>query len=255
MSATKIRDWLFTLPFLLALGLTLVLGDIAQRIARFFGPRPHEWVVAAMQRVLLWDFRICGTRLIVERSPALRPRRGYLIVSNHQSLFDVPIFGGLLLTNFPKYVSKMELARWIPGTSYNLRRGGNALIDRGDRNQALRALKELGERSQTRNVSVVIYPEGSRARDGRLGEFKPAGTVMLMRAAPDLEIVPTTIDGSWKLLRHKLLPVPFGTTVRVRFGDPIPRRPDEDERTLLTEVRSSIEATLEGWRAGEPATP
>jgi 1-acyl-sn-glycerol-3-phosphate acyltransferase len=241
-------DWIFTVPFLIAFGLTLAVFEPIARSARLFGLRPMEITMGVMQRVLLWVFRICGTRLKVERSPAIKPHTGYLIVSNHQSLFDIPIFGGLLFSNYPKYVSKRELGKWLPSISFNLKHGGNALIDRNDPEQAKWAIHQLGKAAQQRNVAVVIYPEGTRSRDGKLKRFKYGGALELMEAAPDLEIVPATIDGSWKLLRNKAYPIPFGTQVRVRFGDPLPRSPDEDRRRVLETMRDQIEATLEEWR-------
>src|SRR5262245_42490721 len=107
----RARDWMFTAPFLVAFGLVLGIFDPLQRIARLFGPRPHEMVVGLLQRSLIGAFRICGTRLEVERSDAVKPWTSYLVISNHQSMFDVPIFGALLFSNFPKYVAKRELAR------------------------------------------------------------------------------------------------------------------------------------------------
>jgi 1-acyl-sn-glycerol-3-phosphate acyltransferase len=244
----RVLDWIFTIPFLLAFGAALGVFDPAQRIARLFGQRPQEFVVGALQRVLLWAFALAGTRLEVERAAGVRPWTPYLIVANHQSMFDVPIFGGLLFTNFPKYVSKRSLARWIPSISYNLRRGGNAIIDRNDRDQALGAIRQLGDQVRERGVSAVIYPEGTRARHGELGEFKPKGFLELLAAAPEVAVLPVAIDNSWKLLRHNLLPVPFGTRVHIWIGEPIPRQPGEDGTALLQRVRGEIAAVLERWR-------
>lgn len=246
-------DWLFTVPFLLSFGLTLAVFDPLQRIARLFGSRPHEIVVGALQVCLVWVLRICGTRIEVERSPEVKPQTPYIVVANHQSMFDVPIFGALLFSNFPKYVSKRELARWIPSISYNLRRGGNVIIDRGDSAQALPAIRALGERLRLRGVSAVIFPEGTRARQGVLGRFRPRGTLELLKAAPDLSVVPVVIDESWKLLRHNLCPVPFGTRVRVHIGVPILRIPGGDDESLLRGVEREIRETLERWRNGEGA--
>jgi 1-acyl-sn-glycerol-3-phosphate acyltransferase len=244
----RVLDWLFTVPFLLAFGGLLGVFDPLQRLARLFGQRPQEIVVGALQYCLLWAFRICGTRLTVERAEGVKPWTPYLIVANHQSMFDVPIFGGLLFTNFPKYISKRSLARWIPSISYNLRRGGNAIIDRNDRGQALDAIRQLGNQVRTRGVSAVIYPEGTRARRGELGEFKPKGFLELLDAAPGVEVMPVAIDNSWKLLRNNLFPVPFGTRVRVYFGQPIARREGEDGVALLDRVRAEIDAVLLRWR-------
>ncbi len=241
-------DWVLSLPFLFAFGAILVLFDPLQRLARLFGPRPHEIVVGWLNVSLVAACHLCGTRLEVERAPGVRPNTPYLLIANHQSMFDIPIVGSLLLTNYPKYVSKRELARWIPSISYNLRRGGNALIDRADRGQAVEAIRELGERAQTRGVSVVIYPEGTRSRSGELKPFKPAGAITLLRAAPALEVVPVTIDGSWRLLSHNLLPVPYGTRIRVRFADPIPRSAESDPAGILDRAHGEIEETLLRWR-------
>ena len=72
---------------------------------------------------------------------------------------------------------------------------------------------------------------------------------MLLETAREVPIVPITIDGSWQLLRFNLMPVPFGTRIRVRVGDPIPRSPDEDISAILAECRRAIAKDLEGWRA------
>jgi 1-acyl-sn-glycerol-3-phosphate acyltransferase len=148
-----------------------------------------------------------------------------------------------------KYVSKRELAQWIPSISYNLRRGGNAVIDRGDREQATRAIHELGAQVQQRGTSALIYPEGTRARRGELGRFHSKGVYTLLEAAPKLPLVPFVIDESWRLPRFNLLPVPFGTRIRVYIGAPIERRPDEDHVALLAEARSEMQAVLARWRA------
>ena len=244
----KAIDWIFTVPFLVAFGLTLAIFEPIARIARLFGLRPMEITMGVMQRTLLVAFRIVGTRLVVERSPQVRPGTGYILVSNHQSMFDVPIFGGLLFSNYPKYISKRELGRWLPSISFNLKHGGNALIDRDDPVQARHAIRELGRAAEKRNVAVVIFPEGTRSRDGRLKSFRSGGFSELVAAAPSLPVVPATIDGSWQLLRNNLFPVPFGTRVRVRFSDPLHRRDGEDPVALLDRARSGIAATLAEWR-------
>jgi 1-acyl-sn-glycerol-3-phosphate acyltransferase len=244
-------DWVVTPFFLLAFGGTLLVFDPLQRVARLFGQRPQEYVAGALQAALVWVFHLAGTRLLVERDPGVLPWKPYLVIANHQSMFDIPIFGALLFSNFPKYVSKRELANWIPSISYNLRRGGNALIDRDDRAGATRAIRELGAQVRARGVSAVIYPEGTRARQGKLGRFRPAGALALLDEAPDIPIVVVTIDESWRLLQSNLLPIPFGVRVHVSIGAPIERRADEDRAALLADARGQIEKTLARWRGEE----
>ena len=245
----RLLDWIFTVPFLIAFGLLLVVFDPIQRLARLFGSRPHEMVVGLLQVSLVGALRICGTRFQVERSPEVAPRTPYVIIANHQSMFDIPIVMALLFTNYPKFVSKQELARWIPSVSYNLRRGGNALIDRENRRQAVRAIRSLGKVVQERGVSAVIYPEGTRARRGEMQPFKAAGAIALLEAAPALAVVPMAIDESWRLLRYNLFPVPFGVRVCVHFGAPIPREGAGDGRSVLARAEAEIEDKLRRWRA------
>ena len=179
-----VMSWLGTALFLPVFGVILLVFDVAQRAARLFGQRPQEHVAGALQTSLVAAFRLCGTRLIVERAPGMRPGASYIVVSNHQSMFDIPIFGALLRSNFPKYVSKRSLGRGIPSVSYNLRRGGHVLIDRNDGAGAVAAIRELGERVHAGRASAVIFPEGTRARHGVLAPFRPAGTLALLEAAP-----------------------------------------------------------------------
>ncbi len=246
-----ILDWIGTLLFLPVFALILLVFEVVQRIAKACGQRPHDYSVACLTTSLVAAFRITGLRLYVERDPRVRSHRPYVIISNHQSMFDIVLLGYLFFTNFPKYVSKRELARRIPSVSYNLRRGGNALINRDDPTQALAAIRALGTRVEQNGVSAVIFPEGTRARRGELGPFKPRGSLALLESTPTTEIVPVTIDNSWQLMRANFFPVPFGTRIRVRIGAPIERHPDENHEMLLERVRGTIAAALADLR-GEP---
>ena len=245
-----IRDWSFTIPVLIAFGLTLGIYDLIGRVALRFGPRAFERSMASLQKTLVGTFRICGMKVAIEQSALIEPNCGYAIISNHQSMFDIVIIGGTLYTNYPKYVSKKELGKWIPSISLNLTRGGNALIDRNDRSQSLRAIREMAATAQERDVSVMIFPEGSRSRDGELREFKRGGMSMMLKEADQLPVIPVVIDGSWRLLVNNLFPVPYGTKVRVRFGDPIARS-EGDADEVAQEAEAWIRKTLSEWRPSE----
>ena len=208
-------------------------------------------MVNGLQASLVASLRVCGTRLDVERAGGPEAGRPCLFVSNHQSMFDIPILGTVLAPHHLKFVSKRDLVRrWIPSISYNLLRGGNALIDRGDRAGALDAIRRLGKQEVVgRGVSAVIFPEGTRARGGELAPFRPQGTLALMAAAPLAPLVPVAIDSSWRLLQHRLRPVPFGTRIRVFVGRPIERSAGEDAGEALRAAERQIQDVLARWRA------
>jgi 1-acyl-sn-glycerol-3-phosphate acyltransferase len=244
----RLVDWLVTPVFLIGFAGTLLLFDPADPRGEPVRSAPAGVRRGRLQWSLLYVFRLAGTRIVVERDPAVRDGVPYLIIANHQSLFDIPIFGGLLFRSYPKFISKRELAKWFPSISFHLRHGGHAVIDRADRDGATRAIRELGARARERGITAVIYPEGTRARGGVLGPFKPAGALALLDAAPEIPVVVVAIDESWRLLRFKLMPVPYGTRVRVWIGAPIARRPGEDRQALLEGAHAEIERTLARWR-------
>lgn len=226
----KVRNWIVTIPLLLAFGLVLGVFDIAGRVVRPFSLTGFEWVMGSLQKSLVGVYRLFGTRITVERSPAIRRHTGYVIISNHQSLFDIVLIGGLLFSNLPKYVAKAELGRWIPAVSLNLKWGGHALIDRGDAGQAMAEITAFGERVQRRNRSAVIFPEGTRSRDGELKPFKRAGARALLTAADKLAVIPVAVQGSWQL--NRMWPFRTGSHVTITFGDPIPRTEDDAAQRL-----------------------
>jgi HAD superfamily hydrolase (TIGR01509 family) len=241
-------DWICTPPFLVLFALIMGGFDVLQRIANLFGRRALENTVGVMQLCLVWAWKLVGTKIRVEQAGGLVPGRPYVFLANHQSMFDMPILNGLVFRHYLKYVAKRELLHGTPGVSYYLRHGGHAIIDRRKREPALEAIRELGRSLEERGVSALIYPEGTRARDGRMREFKIGGPLHLLEAAASAEVVPVAIDGSWRLVQHNLRPVPFGARVRVRIGAPLPRHPGEDRVALVRRAEAEIRATIARWR-------
>jgi 1-acyl-sn-glycerol-3-phosphate acyltransferase len=247
----KLRDWICTIPFLVAFGIVMVLFDPALRVAALFGKRTDAHVCGALQAVLVWLLRICGIRVDIERSPRVKPRTSYIVVSNHQSMFDIPVFGYELFSNLPRYIAKLELAGWIPSVSFELRHGGHAIINRKDRSSAVKVIDQLGRDILEYRFSAVIFPEGTRARSGVLAQFKPAGTVALLTQAPEVPVVPVCIDNSWRIFEHKMLPIPYGIRIRCWIGDPLPRKESEDPYAVVAEVESQIRAAMSRFRGDQ----
>lgn len=247
-----VRDWICTIPFLIVFGLTMVVFDVVFRIAWLFGKRTYAYVCGVLQICLVWILRICGIRVQIERSPRVLPHTPYIVVSNHQSMFDIPVFGYELFSNLPRYIAKVELSRWIPSVSFELRHGGHAIIDRKDRESAVKAIDKLGQEILENRFSAVIFPEGTRARQGEMAHFRPAGTVALLKQCRDTEVVPVCIDNSWRILKNKMMPIPYGIRIRCWIGDPIPRREYEDPYEIVAEIERQIREAMARFR-GETA--
>lgn len=203
--------------------LTLVVFDPVLRFSRLFGERPMDRAVSAMCRCLSWCIPLGLCRLRIEgRENA--PRDGRLIVvSNHQSLVEnfLPLW--VLDHLRPRYVAKSSMGRWIPAVSYNLRRLGHALIDRGDRVQALAAISRLAERMKAGEISTMIFPEGTRSRTGQMSTFKRAGLAVLLDAAPDTPVLPVVFHGGNRVFPRGLPRVRAFSTVRMKVLPPVER--------------------------------
>ncbi|MDC0357313.1 1-acyl-sn-glycerol-3-phosphate acyltransferase [Oligoflexia bacterium] len=247
----KFLGWIFT-P-LLGLAFTFVLGVFhpIQMLAFRFGYTPHKKVVDCMCFCLVVALKLVGTKIRFHSTYTLPTERPIIFVSNHQSMFDIPMISWFLRDNHPKFISKQELGQGVPSVSYNLRHGGSILIDRSNPRQALPEIDRLGKYITKYHRAACIYPEGTRARDGVLKKFKTSGFLKLKKTAPAALIVPLVIQGSWELLRYKLKPVPFGATFSLTVLEPI-EQAALSGRDILELAESNIRKVLEQPSQGEP---
>jgi 1-acyl-sn-glycerol-3-phosphate acyltransferase len=149
-------------------------------------------------------FHIKGMENIPDNQPLI-------IVANHQSLHDITTIIWFLRKTHPKFISKIELGKGIPSVSYNLRRGGSVLIDRKDPKQALPEIKKVAELINSNNYAVVIFPEGTRSKNGLPRPFASSGLKMLYKFAPDAYFLPITINNSWKMSKYGDFPMGLGS--------------------------------------------
>ena len=161
-----------------------------------------------------------------------------IIVSNHQSMYDIPPIIWYLRRHHPKFVSKIELGKGIPSVSFNLRHGGSVLIDRKDSKQALQEISKLGKYIEKYKRSAVIFPEGTRGRTGQPKKFQPTGLKMLMRQSPSALIVPLSINNSWKMLEYGKFPYGIGRHLKFQVHAPFEINGDTEE--LIRNVEEVI---------------
>jgi 1-acyl-sn-glycerol-3-phosphate acyltransferase len=181
-----------------------------------------------------------GMKLAIEGREKVDWSHPYIVMSNHQSLYDIPVLFQAVPTTM-RMVAKKELFR-VPVWGRAMRAAGIIEIDRQDRKKAIASLSSAGD-ALKRGVSIWISPEGTRSLDGRLLPFKKGGFVMAMETkAP---ILPIAVDGTRHILEKHTKDVKKGQTVAVTFGAPI----DPAGRTredLIAEVRRFLEKNVHG---------
>jgi 1-acyl-sn-glycerol-3-phosphate acyltransferase len=149
-----------------------------------------------------------------------------VFAANHQSNVDI----WAVIPPLPvetKFVVKSSLYR-IPFLAMAMRRAGYISIDRGDRRKAIESLRRAAARIRE-GLPVIVFPEGTRSRDGRLGPLKKGSFHLAIQAG--VPIVPVAISGSWRVLEPGAFVARPGP-VEVRFLPPIdvtPFRPDGQE--------------------------
>ena len=204
-----------------------------------FGYKAHKKSVDILNLVLLRILLVTITTAEVENKADLPEDKPIIFVSNHQGLYDIIGIGWFLRKFHPKFVSKIELGKGIPSVSYNLNHGGSVLIDRKDPKQALPALKKLGQYIETTNRSAVIFPEGTRSRNGEPGSFAANGLKILCKYAPDALVVPVTINNSWKVFRYGSFPLGIGNRLKFTVHPPIAVN-ECDYNTLFEKTEKAI---------------
>lgn len=154
--------------------------------------------------------RIGGWKIRVEGLGHL-PASGAILAANHQSLVDIPLFIAAIPREV-RFLAKRELAR-VPLFGSAMAKAGNLFIDREDPRDAVHLVRDATER-MGRGQIVVIFPEGTRSRDGSLGEFRPGAFYLARKTGAPL--LPVLIDGGWKALpRGSLIFMPASLVVKV----------------------------------------
>ncbi|MEM7372913.1 MAG: lysophospholipid acyltransferase family protein [Bacteroidota bacterium] len=218
----KLFSYLFTPIFLPVFGLLLVVFDPVQRLMYWVGDQKwQQKVVVFLNLLLTRSLLLMGIHCKFRNEQSLPTDRPLIIVSNHQSMFDIPPFFWYLRKHSVKFVSKIELAKGIPSISFNLRKGGNAIIDRKDPDQAIPALTQFARYIEKNRFSACIFPEGTRSRTGHPKTFSLKGLATLLEHAPNALVVPVSINNCWKIMRHGWFPLSFGEKPTWRVHSPI----------------------------------
>ena len=231
--------------FFFVFGLILVIFHPIQVIARnVFGAKAHDKTVFALNFCLMKALHILGVGYAFHNFKKLPKDVPIIIISNHQSMWDIPTLIWKFRAQRPKFVAKKELAKGIPSISYNLRNGGSVAIDRNDPKGAILKIKDFAKLIKENSFAVCIFPEGTRSRDGKIKPFKVAGVKTILDEIPEALVVPVAIkntgiiDNSGKFLKN--------IGVRVAFTQLEPRMLDLNKlESELIAINAEIKSVLE----------
>src|SRR5262245_1328030 len=220
---------------------TIVLGTLSC-LSTLIDRRGHaaHWCARA------WSWLILATTGVDVRIEGLeRVQRGetYVFVSNHQSIYDIPVIFASLPFQL-RIIAKESLGHF-PFLGWHLRRAGHLLVDRSnpDRSGILAHWRSLvGDQ-----LSLIIFPEGTRSADGRVGSFRGGSFLLALEAG--LTIVPLSISGSLGVMRKGQLTTRPGH-VRLVVHEPLATKraasPSASHaRELASEVQEIVRRGVE----------
>ena len=264
---TRIRSvavrWIRLLTYFVAMLIVCLYCEMIGRVwSLWLAPKGSKTRVHRANRVTRhWNvvlteltLNVLGARLDVRGE--IPPGR-FVVVCNHQSTADVAILPWALRSLNLKFVAKEELGRHIPTVSMALTHWGSALISREATRQDIARMKAMARKLDYWDGSVVVFPEGTRSRNGRLLPYK-AAAVRIVAQESGLPILPVVIDGTHVASDLAGFAVRMaGARGTLTIGTPIP--PDAWKgrvEDVVEEIRNWAAATLAtGRRDGSVPPP
>ena len=199
-----------------------MLTSIFDRSKRTIGRWPRLWA-----KWLLWT---SGLPITVKGLEHLEPGKQYIFMSNHASALDIPIALSIL-PGTVVFLAKQELFR-IFFFGWSLRAMGSIPVNRSNSKEARESIDNAIQILQSKDISLILYPEGTRTRDGSLLPFKRG--VFFLALKSRLPLVPMAVKGSFEAMPpgSKFL---FKKPIQVTVGKPIETvgLTDQDRNALL----------------------
>ncbi|MBC2843753.1 lysophospholipid acyltransferase family protein [Winogradskyella flava] len=242
---TKLLAYPLTILYFICFGLTLVIFHPIQWFCKnVFGYKAHKTSVDWLQFFIMRSLNVLGTTFSFTNLYNIEKEVPLIIVANHQSMYDIPPLIWYLRKHHVKFISKKELGKGIPSVSYNLRHGGSVLIDRKDPLGSIKAIEGFAQRIEKNNWAAVIFPEGTRSRDGHPKPFKTKGLLSMIKHAPNALVVPITINNSWKTLRYGKFPMGLGASIFYIVHQPVRTNEYQDKLELIKVIEAQVKSDI-----------
>jgi len=220
--------------------LTTIFWGLTAIITSFFTHtgNPVHIVARMWAQSIMFASRI---KVTVNGLANIDPTQSYVYMSNHQSNFDIPVLLAYLPVQF-RWLAKAELFK-IPIFGRAMRGAGYIKIDRYNQESAFESINEAA-RKMKNGVSAMIFPEGTRSRDGNIRSFKKGGFVMALNAG--VPIVPIVLKGTWTIMDKSSLRINTGE-VSLNILAPIATTgyTRETKDDLIKSVRAAIRQGFE----------
>lgn len=245
-------------------GLSLLVGEVVQRTliagAAWMVPSKRHRIFAVWQQFLARTMLaaaglVGGARF--EKVPSIPNRPGVLVLMNHQSLMDIPMAVQAIENGYPRIVTRVRYARGKPLISHMVRLYQYPTVD--PKAMSRKDLQAFQEAAAGSPVPLVLFPEGTRTRDGSLGRFKRTGLRLILRAR-QWEVWTITVDGWWRAAKLKDFVANISDVEgRIRVEGPFTSpEPHEDPDPFIRRMQEHMAARLESLRepgvtSGDPA--
>lgn len=218
------------ISFFVGTGITLCFAPFSKNKVKLFQAAACLWANFLMS--------FSGIKVLARGLENIPRNQPLILVSNHQGAADIPILLAYIPIRF-RFAIKKELFR-IPFFGWYLRKAGYFSIDREVILSAYKTLETIIEILKA-GESVLIFPEGTRSRDGSLGKFKRGSLMAALKA--EVPIIPIAISGTYNIM-------PRGTylinpkEVKLSVGKPIYIKSEGEYEQKVEEARNAIAGML-----------
>lgn len=200
----------------------------------------YEYIDNITSKWAFSQLKLSGARVKIFGEENIPKDIPVVFISNHQGNFDIALFMSLIKK--PKgYIAKAEMEK-VPLLRTWMRYMHCVFMDRSNLRKSAQSIIE-GVKILKNGQSLVIFPEGTRSKGDKLGEFK-AGSFKLATKAK-VPIIPITINGSYKILEaHKGKIVPSDVEIYIHPMIETKNLTREEQELLPEKVRSIIASKL-----------